>query len=141
MNARTSLGAPAPREPTSIAEAQAERVKLIPQILELQNILMGITAQAVSSVDYHRRRAETVSKSVKLQQRAGYLRRWIAANQAPNASGVSPQVKCLAAAYNLLVKIQESDTGSPFTQEIETCLESLEKFVPIGLIADEAKAG
>ncbi len=118
----------------------AERNRLIPEIQRLQGELSGISASSVSSVDYHRRRAENVSRTQWLQQRAGVLRRWIA-EQTTESNGIDKKVLTMASAYNLLVKIQEHDTGSPFSNEIEACLGMLERFVPIGLITEEAKAG
>lgn len=141
MNARTSVGSPSQVEPTSIAEANAERDKLIPQIEQMQAALSGIGAEMISSFGYQRRRAENVARTLKMQQRAGFLRRWIASHQTSSSPGVDRKLVALAAAYNLLVRVQESDTGSPFTTEIETCLAELELFVPVGLITEEAKPG
>lgn len=143
MNARTSVGTTEQVAPASLTDAITERSKIIPEIIRLQALLSGTDPQQIvsSSFAYKRERAGLVAQCTKLQQRAGFLRRWIASKSISGTPGISPQIHALAIAYRLLTKIQEEDTGSPFSEDIDSCLQQLELFIPISLVNEEAKTG
>ena len=120
-------------EPTSFAQAEAERKDIVAKIQEHQDWLSGrdvhLNGRRISSVTYHVEREQRCVQLTRLQQRAGFLRDWIKDyNRQHDEVGIGEARRLLAELFHAVCELQ--DSGVEIGPRIEAVLSEIEMALP-----------
>ena len=135
-------------EPVSFDQATAENRRVLDEIEELQAWLSGRdvraeTGRRVSSVTYHRERAEKIARLQVVCARRRHLRDWIADHNRQHETTVAGGGSKLHEHEKLLVKLfhavcELQETGAPVGPRIEAVLSEIEMALPPRILIREA---
>ncbi len=131
-------------EPVSVDQAYAERKRVVDEIIETQNWLTSRDIRSgggrISSVNYHRERADRMSRLTKLQRRAGQLRDWIRdynrkheTSVRAGGSKLHPSEVLLVQLFHAVCDLQER--GVEVGSRVETILNEIEMSIPPNVLA------